>query len=207
MMEQNTFERLVKQLDFVREVDRLKQIFRQSYLTDGTRKENDAEHSWHLATMAILLAEYAADGPVDLLKVVKMVLIHDIVEIDAGDTYCYNAAAHHDKRERECRAADRLFNLLPEDQAQEVRALWDEFEELQTPEARFAGALDRLQPMMLNYYSEGKSWREHGITADRVLERNRPMGDGAPQLWEFAQSLVKDAVRRGWLKGKVDGTE
>jgi putative hydrolase of HD superfamily len=155
--------RLSRQIDFVREADRLKTVYRQTLLMDGSRYENDAEHSWHVCLMAALLHEHAGSTGVDLLRVLKMLLVHDIVEIDAGDTYCYDEEAHRDKAERERAAADRLFALLPEDQAGEVRALWEEFEGMGTPEARFAAALDRLQPLLHNYFTRGEAWRRHGV--------------------------------------------
>ncbi len=192
-------DRLRKQLGFVTEIDKLKHVLRRTVTIDENRNENDAEHSWHLATMAVLLAEYVTGEPVDLLRVVKMVLVHDIVEVDAGDTYCYSGADPAEKLDRETRAADRLFNLLPADQAGELRALWDEFEERATPEARYANALDRLQPLLLNYHALGKTWLKYGVTRDQVLKRAYPIKESVPALWEFAENLIEDAVRRGIL--------
>ena len=194
--------RLAKQLAFILEIDKLKQVGRQTYLLDLTRKENDAEHSWHLAVMALLLSEYAREE-VDLLKVLKMVILHDIVEIDAGDIFCYDDAAHCHKEEREREAADRLFGLLPAGQGREFRRIWEEFEERESPEARFAAALDRLQPLLHNFHTRGKSWQEHGVTRDRVLDRNRHIQDGSPLLWEEAVRLIQEAVDRGdlWDRG------
>ena len=192
-------DRLARQIGFLLEIDKLKRVLRQTWHLDQSRKENDAEHSWHLAVMAVLLAEYAAEPELDLGRVVKMVLVHDLVEIDAGDTFAYDEVAARDKPEREQRAADRIFHLLPPDQAQEVRRLWDEFEARHTPEARYAAALDRLQPILHNIHTQGRAWREHGVTSDRVLARNRHMADGAPQLWQFAEGLIRDAVRKGHL--------
>ncbi len=192
-------DRLRKQLGFVTEIDKLKHVLRRTVTIDENRNENDAEHSWHLATMAVLLAEYVTGEPVDLLRVVKMVLVHDIVEVDAGDTYCYSGADPAEKLDRETRAADRLFNLLPADQAGELRALWDEFEERATPEARYANALDRLQPLLLNYHALGKTWLKYGVTRDQVLKRAHPIKESVPALWEFAENLIEDAVRRGIL--------
>ena len=162
-------ERLKKQIDFIVEIDKLKHILRRTVLIDKSRRENDAEHSWHLAVMAILLKEYAAED-VDLEKVMKMVLVHDLVEIDAGDTFCYDAKANLDKRDRELCAADRLFAILPEDQAKELRRLWEEFEECTTPEARFAASLDRLQPFIHNVHTDGHTWK-NGVTSDQVHAR------------------------------------
>ncbi|GAK51029.1 metal dependent phosphohydrolase [Candidatus Moduliflexus flocculans] len=191
--------RFEQQLRFIQEIDRLKQIFRRTYLMDSSRPENDAEHSWHLAVMAMLLAEYAADSPIDTSRVIKMVLVHDLVEIDAGDTYLYDERAGEDKSERERRAADRIFGLLPEDQARELRALWDEFETRATPEAKFALALDRFQPLYHNYSTKGISWQQHGVTSQQVLRRLSVMQDGAPRLWEYAQQLIRKSVESGYL--------
>ncbi len=191
-------ERLRRQLAFVVEIDKLKQVLRQTVLMDASRQENSAEHSWHLAMMALVLAEYARE-PVDLARVVKMLLVHDIVEIDAGDTFVYDDQAYLDKAQREQQAADRLFGLLPPDQAAEVRALWEEFEARATPEAAFAAALDRFHPLLHNYFSRGVAWQRHGVTADRVVERNRHIADGAPALWEVARQLIDQAVAQGFL--------
>lgn len=192
-------DRFQKQLDFLLEIDRLKQVMRQSYICRGLRKENSSEHSWHLAVMALVLAEHAGQA-VDSCKVVKMALVHDLVEIDAGDTFCYDDAGNADKAQREQAAARRIFSLLPPDQGAELRGLWEEFEARATPEARFAAALDRLMPLLHNYHSRGKTWQEHDVAAAQVLERNRPIEDGSPGLWAFARSLIEDAVRRGFLK-------
>ncbi len=191
--------RLQQQIAFVLELDKLKQVFRQSYLLDQMRRENDAEHSWHLAMMALLLAEYAAD-PVDVCRVVKMVLLHDVVEIEAGDTFLYDADAAKDKAEREQQAADHLFGMLPADQAEDFRAVWDEFESRETAEARFAAALDRLQPLLLHYVTGGKTWQEHGVTRDKVMARNQHIADGSPALWELAEEIIQQAVDEGYLR-------
>jgi putative hydrolases of HD superfamily len=191
-------ERLTEQLAFVLEIDKLKQVDRQTYLLDGTRKENDAEHSWHLAVMALLLSEYAREK-VDLLKVLKMVLLHDLVEIDAGDSFCYDEEANCGKEEREGKAADRLFGLLPAAQGQEFRLLWEEFEARKTPEACFAAALDRLQPLLHNFHTRGKSWLEHGVSRDQVLARNSQIAEGSPVLWQYAVRFLQEAVDRGYL--------
>lgn len=191
---------LEKQMNFIVEIDKLKSIYRQTILTDKSRNEDDAQHSWHLATMAFLLKDYSADSSIDISKVVKMVLIHDIVEIDAGDTYCYDICAHDDKWEREEKAARRIFGILPEEQYKELMALWEEFEEMKTPESKFAASLDRLQPLLNNYYTEGLSWKKHGIKVSQVIERNKHIKEGAPLLWEFALKLINDAVEKGYLK-------
>ena len=192
-------ERLKRQIGFIVEVDKLKSIFRQSLIANTTRFENDAEHSWHLALMAFLLAEHT-DEKVDLLKVMKMVLMHDIVEIDAGDTYCYDEKARQDKREREEKCAERIFSMLPEEQAREMFALWEEFELMETPEARYAAVLDRLQPLLLNYTAQGISWKNHGISVEQVLERNQIVQGSSEKLWRFVKDLLDDAVARGYLK-------
>lgn len=199
-----TADRLAQQIRFIIEVDQLKQVIRRSYLVDTSRRENSAEHSWHLAVMALLLAEHA-DCPVDLLQALKMVIIHDMIEIDAGDTYIYDEQGYADKADREQQAATRIFGLLPENQAQEIHSLWQEFETGSTPEAQFANALDRLMPLMHNYYTEGKSWQEHGITADQVLARNAPIRHSSVALWQFAQGLITDAVARGYLAPAASG--
>ena len=191
-------ERLEQQLGFILESDKLKSVLRQTSLIDGSRRENDAEHSWELALMAIVLAEHA-DGAVDLPRVVNMLLIHDIVEIDAGDTPLYDEEAAKSKVEREERAAERLFGLLPADQAEELRGLWNEFEGVKTAEARFARALDRLQPLLHNFHSGGGIWRQWGLDHATVEERNEIIGRGSPVLWAYAQDLLRRAVDEGFL--------
>lgn len=189
-------ERLQKQMKFILEVDKVKEIFRQTYLSDGSRKENDAEHSWHLALMAVLLKEYANED-VDLLKVIPMVLIHDLVEIDAGDTYAYDQAGLATQRERETKAADRIFGLLPSDQAEVFRALWEEFEAYETAEAKFAHALDNCQPLFLNDASGGKSWREHGVHKSQIYKRNEHTAEGSVEIWEYMKTLVDKHIQLG----------
>ena len=191
-------DRFEKQLQFILEIDKLKTISRRTYLLNAERLENTAEHSWHLAMLAMLLAEHANE-PVNVSRVIRMVLVHDIVEIDAGDTYYYDPVGALDKADRESRAADRLFGLLPADQGKELRDLWEEFEACRTPDARFAAALDRFMPQLHNYHTRGKSWSEHGVTADRVLERNACIAEGSVKLWERTQSLLNDAVAKGFL--------
>lgn len=191
--------RLEQQLSFIMELDKVKQIMRQTYLADGSRKENDAEHSWHLALMAFVLAEYANE-PVDVCKLMKMVMLHDIIEIDAGDTYAYDSAGNASKRQRELQAAERIYRLLPEDQAAQYRALWDEFEAMETPEAKFANTLDKLQPLLLNHASGGLSWREHGVKESQILGRNARTPEGSKELWQYAASLIEENVRKGNIK-------
>jgi putative hydrolase of HD superfamily len=191
--------RLSQQLAFILEIDKLKSILRQTPITGAERRqENDAEHSWHIAVIAALFAEYAP-SPVDVGRVIRMLLIHDIVEIDARDTFAYDLAAYADKDEREGRAADRIFGLLPADQAAEFRALWDEFEAASTPESRYANALDRLQPLLLNSCTGGGSWSSHRVTSAQVLTRMAPVRHGTPELWPTVLAIVEDASARGWL--------
>ncbi len=193
-------DRLEEQMAFILEVEGLKQIFRQTLLPGDRRPENDAEHSWHLSLMAILLSEHARVPELDLLQVVKMLLIHDIVEIDAGDTFAYDEVGNEDKEVREKAAAARLFNLLPAEQALAIRALWDEFEERVTPEAQYAAALDRLQPLLLNFHTEGAAWQRHGVKKAQVIARNEHIGEGAPALWQYARQLIDKAVECGYLQ-------
>jgi len=194
-----TPDRLASQIRFLMEIDKLKSIVRQTWLLDQSRRENDAEHSWHLAVMAVLLGEYAVEQGLNLSRVIRMALVHDLVEIDAGDTYCYDEAGHIDKPDREQRAADRIFALLPDDQGRELRELWDEFEARRTPEARFAAAMDRLQPLLHNVHTDCRTWRDHGTTAAQVVGRCRLIADGSPTLWDYAEGLIRDAVERGCL--------
>ena len=191
-------ERLSAQLAFLLEADRLKQIERQSLITVSRRRENTAEHSWHLALFALVLGEHA-DDDIDLARVVAMVVLHDLVEIDAGDTYAYDDAGYATKVAREQKAADRLFGLLPDDQGSDMRGLWEEYEAAQTPDARFANALDRLQPVLLNHATDGETWAAHGVTADRVRARNSVIAHGSAGLWAAALARIDDAVAKGWI--------
>ncbi len=194
-----TISRLTQQIQFIIEIDQLKQVLRRTLLNDGSRRENSAEHSWHLAMMVIVLAEYAPQG-VDLFTAIKMVLIHDLVEIDAGDTFCYDVQGNESKAQREAQAALRLFGLLPADQASELRSLWEEFEAQQTPTAKFAAALDRIQPLLHYQQNRGGTWLIHGITRDQVMKRMAPVETGAPELWLFVQQVIEDCVAAGYLK-------
>jgi putative hydrolase of HD superfamily len=190
--------RLEQQYAFLAECLKLAEIRRQTLLPASRRRENDAEHSWHLCLMAITLAEHS-NVPVDLARVLRMLIIHDLVEIDAGDTYAYDAAGMVGQHEREARAADRIFGLLPADQGAELRACWEEFEARLTPEARFAAAVDRLQPVLLNILTDGEKWREHGITRAKVVARNQHAREGAKAVWAHALAMLDDAVARGVL--------
>jgi len=199
-------ESLERQIGFVLEADRLKTVARQSRITDGSRHENSAEHSWHLGLMALALAGHAPEGT-DLARVMAMVVVHDLVEIDAGDLFVYaDSAALARQEEAERAAADRIFALLPDLQAVEVRALWDEFEERRTPEARFARALDRLQPMLLNMRTGGGTWVAHSVTLDRVLAKVELIEDGSPSLGSYARAMIAAAVELGFLKPAPPGT-
>lgn len=186
--------RLEQQIAFLKEIDRLKAVLRRTSLIDRSRRENSAEHSWHLALMALVLGEHAPDGT-DVPHAMRMLLVHDLVEIDAGDTFAYDLAAHHDKAAREAAAADRIFALLPPDLAGGLRALWDEFEAGVTPEARFANALDRFSGLLQNWGGgDGGTWREHAVTREAVLQRMAPIQDGAPALWPFITQVVQAAA-------------
>ncbi|GAA3977239.1 HD domain-containing protein [Thermobifida alba] len=191
-------ERLTSQLRFVLEVDKLKRVLRRSLLIDGARRENSAEHSWHVTVLARVFAEYAPEGT-DIDHVVNMLVVHDIVEIDAGDTFVYDRAAVRSQAERERAAADRIFALLPEDQAAWARSLWDEFEERKTPEARFARAVDRLSPLLANWHTEGAMWQQFRVSKDDVLENVKLIAEGSKPLGAYALALVDDAERRGYL--------
>ena len=192
--------RLEQQMHFLQELDGLKQIGRQTYLKDGSRKENDAEHSWHRAIMALLLQEYAEEE-IDLLRVMSMVLIHDIVELDAGDTYAYDDAGNATKKSRELAAADRIFHLLPDDQAAFLRELWDEFEASETKEALFAHTLDNIQPTMLNHASGAKAWREHQVKLSQILKRNERTAEGSRPLWEYSRDhFISPNVENGSIQ-------
>ena len=192
-------DRLKKQMEFMLEVDKSKFVRRQTYLSDGIRRENDAEHSWHLALMAARLTEHANEK-IDIARTMLMVLIHDIVEIDAGDTYAYDDAGHLDKREREVKAAKRIFGLLPEDQAEKMMDLWEEFEASETPEAKFAHSLDCVQPLMLNDATDGKSWREHEIKRSQVMKRNAGTAQGSALLMEYVNGILDKNVEKGNLR-------
>lgn len=193
-------KRLEEQLKFVLEIDKEKEILRQTHLTSG-RRENDAEHAWHMAIMIYLLKEYANEE-FDLAKAMMMALIHDVVEIDAGDTYAYDAAGLATQQEREAKAAERIYGLLPEDQKNELRVLFEEFEEGKTPEAKFAHVMDNLQPMMLNDSHGGSDWKERGVAKSQIYKRNRNTGAGSEALWQYIQEMVQRNIERGSIKGE-----
>lgn len=192
-------DRMKQQIVFIEHLDNLKRVIRQNLLMDESRRENSAEHSWHIATMAMVLAEYAPQD-LDQLRVLKMLLLHDVVEIEAGDTFCFDVKGNLDKEERERRAADLVFGHLPVDLAIEFRALWDEFECGDTAEARFANALDRFQVLLQNFNTRGGTWRIHGIEKKQVIQRMLPIKTGAPSLWPVVESYLEEACAQGMLK-------
>lgn len=194
--------RIDRQFDFIREIDREKQIERQTYITGALRKENDAEHAWHAALMAVLLSEYANER-IDVLKTVTMLLIHDIVEVDAGDTYAYDENGLATKQEREKKAADRIFGLLPDDQREKFRALWEEYEQAQSNEAKFAHTMDNIQPAMLNAATDGRSWVEHSVKLSQIMKRNAHTADGSEMLWEYSKNnFILPNVEKGNIKSQ-----
>ena len=193
---------LLNQIEFIREIDKLKYIFRKTKLINSDRPENDAEHSWHLAMMAIVLAGHANE-PIDLEKVMKMVLIHDIVEIDSGDVFAYDTTKSHDNFDEELKAARRIFGILPEEQAEEFINLWIEFEEMKTPESKFARALDRLEPLLQNASNNGGTWREFDVKYDKVIEKKKVIKDGSEKIWEFAKQLIDESVEKGILSSPL----
>lgn len=193
-------EKFSRQLAFLKEIDKAKEISRNTILMDRSRKENDAEHMWHMAVCAMLFSEYADCGKPDMLRVLKMVLIHDIIEIDAGDTFVYDAAGCLDQHDRETKAADRIFNILPDDQAKEFRALWDEYEEQKTPEAVFTRLCDTFMPLYHNYETEGQQWRKLNVTSDKVYKRSEQITKGSAEIGEYVRGLIDDAVGKGYLK-------
>ena len=193
-------ERFKKQLNFLIEIDQVKNILRMTSIADGSRRENDAEHSWSLAMMAVLFAEYV-DDQIDLLKVIKMVLIHDLVEIHAGDTFCFDEAGMQDKEAREQASADKIFGLLEQDQGQELRQLWEEFESCETLEAEYAAMLDRLQPLIMNYINEGGTWAQHHISVEQVYKRNQITLEKGPQVFkDFIHEVIEECVAKGYIK-------
>ena len=192
-------ERLKKQLDFALEIDKEKNILRQTHLSGHGRNENDAEHAWHMAIMAYLLREYSNE-PVDITRVMLMCLIHDVVEIDAGDTYAYDEEGKKTQKAREEAAKERIYSLLPEDQKEELAAIFDEFEESKTPESKFAHAMDNLQPLMLNNSNDGGDWREHGVSAKQVYGRQSRTKEGSEKLYEVTDQIIKKHREKGTLK-------
>lgn len=192
-------ENLTKQIEFIREIDKIKYIRRRTKLFGSDRNENDAEHSWHLAVMAMVLSGYS-NAEIDLLKVIKMVLIHDIVEIDAGDTFIYDQNKNHENTEEETRAAQRIFSILPEKQAKEFIEIWTEFEEGVSNEAKFAKSMDRLEPLLQNTSNNGGTWKEFGVKYQTVYDKKKLIKDGSAELWDYAEKLIEDSVEKGILK-------
>jgi len=193
-------ERLEKQLALLIELDQLKNVLRRTRVKSADRRlENSGEHSWHVALMAVLMQEHA-NTPIDIARVMKMLLIHDVVEIDAGDTFVYDVAASKEQEEKELKAAERLFGMLPSDQGDELFSLWKEFEAAQSDDAKYAKALDRLIPMLLNYHNDGQSWKEHGVTREQALTINKRIEYGSVTLWDKAKELIEEATDKGWLK-------
>lgn len=195
-METSRFE---QQMRFLVEIDQMKNVLRQTLLADGSRRESDAEHSWHLAMYAMLLSEYAPE-PVDVSRVIRMVLVHDLIEIYAGDTFCYDKEGNRDKAAREAAAADRLYALLPADQAGEYRALWEEFDRMDTPDSRFAAALDRIQPIINNYLTEGHTWKLGHVTSAQVYERMAPVKNGLPEAWKVVEWIINTSIEKRFLQ-------
>ena len=192
-------KKLQQQMIFIAEVDKLKNIFRRTILTDSSRRENDAEHSWHLALMAIVLEEYTAE-PVNLGRVLTMVTVHDLIEIYAGDTFAFDAAANQDKAQREQAAAEKLFGMLDQEQGHKFRQLWEEFDAMNTADSRFAASLDRIQPFMHNVLTEGHTWKLGSVTKEQVYRRMAPVKTGTPALWPWLESQVASAIEKGWIK-------
>ena len=194
------FKRFNRQLDFLIEIDKAKQVYRNTILMDASRTETDAEHSWHMAIAAMLLREYSDDKEMDLCKVFKMALIHDIVEIDAGDVFAYSNVDYSLKARKERKAAERIFGLLPEEQSREFLSLWNEYEEASTKEAKFAQAMDCFMPLLHNYITEGRQWRKFNVTSDKVLSRNSKIEKSSKVLWNYIKDIVEDSVKKGYLK-------
>ena len=194
---------LLKQIEFIKEIDKLKYIFRKTKLINSDRPENDAEHSWHLAMMAIILAEHSNE-PIDVAKVMKMVLIHDIVEIDSGDVFAYDTVKSHNNFDEELKAARRIFGILPAEQTEEFINIWREFEEMKTPESKFARALDRLEPLLQNSSNNGGTWREFDVKYDKVIEKKQVIKDGSEEIWKFAKNLIDESVEKGILSLKTE---
>jgi len=192
--------KLKRDIHFIIELDKMKSILRQTSLIDGSRKENDAEHSWHISVMAMILHEYS-NLPIDLCKVIKMLLVHDLVEIYAGDTFCYDKEGNASKEARELEAADKLFIMLDENKGKELRNLWEEFEEGKSNEAIFAAAMDRMQPIFSNYYNNGGTWKKHNIKKEDVYKRMAPIKEASDELWEFVTNMVEDVVDKGYISG------
>lgn len=192
-------ERISQQIKFIFEIDKLKNVTRQSRISDNSREENDAEHSWHLAIIALLFQEYANEKNLDIFKVIKMLLIHDIVEIYAGDVHVYDIEGNKTKSEREGKAAEEIFSLLPPDQAEEYKNLWFEFDARKTAESKYANTIDRLQPIMLNFLTEGHTWKKFGIKSHQVYEKNGHIQEGSEEIWALVQNLLAECINKKYL--------
>ncbi|NLV76191.1 MAG: HD domain-containing protein [Tissierellia bacterium] len=193
-----TSERLLKDIEFIVELDKMKTILRQTTLVDKSKRENDAEHSWHISVMAMILSEYANEE-IDICKVIKMLLIHDLVEIYAGDTFCYDVEGNKDKNERELKAADKIFGMLDKDKGMELKKLWEEFEQMETKEALFAASMDRLQPFFNNYFSGGGTWKKFDVSKKDIYKRIAPLKESSDVLWDFTKNMIEDAFDRGYI--------
>lgn len=192
-------KRLMKDIEFIVELDKMKSILRQTSLINEDRREDDAQHSWHISIMAMVLGEYSNEK-IDICKVIKMLLTHDLVEIYAGDTFCYDKKGNEDKKEREIKAAEKIFGILEEDKGKEFRELWDEFEEGETAEALFAASMDRLQPMLNNYNNNGGTWKKFNVSKEDIYKRIEPVKKSSEQLWEFVESMIEDGARKGLIQ-------
>ena len=190
--------KLLKDIDFIVEVDKMKTVLRQTSLIGIDQRENNAEHSWHIALMAVILEEYS-NKSIDILKVIKMLLIHDLVEIYAGDTFCYDLKGNEDKREREVKAAEKIYGMLDREKGSELRLLWDEFESMKTPEALFATSMDRMQPMLNNYYNDGGTWTKYDVEKESIYKRIAPLEKTSDELWEYMKYVIEDAEKRGYI--------
>lgn len=191
-------DRLKRDIEFILELDKMKSIIRQTSLIDNSKREDDAEHSWHIAVMAMVLSEYANDE-IDVCKVIKMLLVHDLVEIYAGDTFCYDKEASKSKKQRELEAADKIFGILEEDKGRELRSLWEEFEEMETKEAIFAAAMDRLEPIFSNYYSGGGTWVKFNVKKEEIFKRVEPIKKASDEIWQFTMNIINDAIEKGYI--------
>jgi len=193
-------ERFEQQIQFLIEIDKMKSVYRRTILIDRTRREDDAAHSWHFAVMAMLLFEHCADRSADISRVIKMALVHDLIEIYAGDTFAYDVAGNIDKQQREEAAADKLFALLPKEQAEEIRALWEEFDAEKTPDAKYACAIDRLQPFLNNIMTEGHTWKEGRVTKAQVYKRMDPIRIAMPDIWDFIEKSIDNCIDKGYIQ-------
>ena len=192
-------KKLQKQIEFAIEIDKMKQILRRNLIADGSKREDDAAHSWHLAVMAMLLEEYSAEK-IDVNRVIKIALVHDLVEVYAGDTFAYDSKGYEDKEEREKEAATKLFGMLESEQGSQIRALWDEFEEGETAEAKYANAIDRIQPLLLNYLTDGHTWKMGGVSSAQVYKRMDIIRTATPELWTIVEGVIKNSIEKGILK-------